>query len=200
MAHDNGRGGPVLLAAHLLRIVAAGCVLLAGLVLGGIEAALFALVLLGLVLPWLLGAPAWLDLSLGVVLLVAAWSSVAGLYRSVSLIDVPVHMAATGLLAVLSHVVLTRVGALPSLHAPTLARGRLGAVVTITALGLALSVLWELGEWCGYVYLDDSILVGYDDTVGDLAAGGVGALVAGLAVAARADRFPARPEVLTRPR
>ncbi|WP_418606141.1 hypothetical protein [Georgenia sp. SUBG003] len=47
------------------------------------------------------------------------------------------------------------------------------------AVGLALAVVWELGEWAGHTYLDPAIFVSYDDTIGDLAAGGAGAAVAG---------------------
>ena len=55
------------------------------------------------------------------------------------------------------------------------------AVLT-TATGTALAVVWEFGEWYGHTFLDSRIQVGYDDTIGDLAAGMVGALVAGVAL------------------
>ena len=52
----------------------------------------------------------------------------------------------------------------------------LSAAVAL-AVGLVLSVLWELGEWTGHLYLDPAIYVSLTDTIGDLAAGGLGAAV-----------------------
>jgi hypothetical protein len=45
--------------------------------------------------------------------------------------------------------------------------------------------LWEVGEWVGHTYLDERIQVGYNDTMGDLVADGLGALVAGALLASR---------------
>jgi hypothetical protein len=42
-------------------------------------------------------------------------------------------------------------------------------------------VLWELVELVGHTYIDSTIFVGYTDTIGDLAAGGLGSLLAGFA-------------------
>ena len=58
---------------------------------------------------------------------------------------------------------------------------RFYAAATV-AIGLAAGVLWEIGEWWGHHVVDDAIFVTYDDTIGDLAAGGAGALVAGIAL------------------
>lgn len=56
--------------------------------------------------------------------------------------------------------------------------------ITTTCLGVALAVLWELGEWIGHTWIDERIQVGYDDTVGDLTAGAAGAVVAAVLLAA----------------
>ena len=53
-----------------------------------------------------------------------------------------------------------------------------GALIT-GALALALSVAWELLEWWGHTYIDETVHVGYRDTIGDLAAGGIGGMIAG---------------------
>jgi glycosyltransferase involved in cell wall biosynthesis len=52
--------------------------------------------------------------------------------------------------------------------------------VTTVALGCALGVLWEIGEWYGHTFLDPRIQVGYPDTMGDLASDALGSLVAGV--------------------
>ena len=48
-----------------------------------------------------------------------------------------------------------------------LRRAGLGIVLTTTALGWMLGLVWELGEWFGHSYLDERIQVGYDDTLRD---------------------------------
>ncbi|UNX54812.1 hypothetical protein MF406_00445 [Georgenia sp. TF02-10] len=53
-------------------------------------------------------------------------------------------------------------------------------------------MLWELGEWVGHTYGDPEIHVGYDDTVGDLAAGLLGSLLAGAIAACVARGRSAR--------
>lgn len=159
-----------------------------------VSAALFWLVLLGLVLPRLLAAVPLLDLVNGGVLLFAAWSAVLDLYVRYDWLDVVVHAVACGLTAVVAHRLLAGMGALPPPGATAVRRPVLGLVVTTAAVGLALGVLWEVGEYGGHTYLDRRIQVGYGDTMGDLMADGVGALVAGLVLAARRPpRGPVHP-------
>jgi hypothetical protein len=141
----------------------------------GVAAALFALVLLGLTLLRLLVSPR-LDLATGLLLVAGAWASLLDLYLRFPGLDVPVHVLATGLGAAALHEALVRVGVLPGPDAPYPRRAALGAAVVVVALGLALGVIWELGEWYGHTHVDDRIQVGYDDTLGDLMAGGLGAL------------------------
>ena len=80
------------------------------------------------------------------------------------------------------------------------------AVVLTTAFGLALGAMWEMVEWFGYAYLTDDIYVTYEDTVGDLAAGGLGSLLAGVLMARGpglllpAATPPARPAPTSRQR
>lgn len=160
-----------------------------------VNAALFALVLLGLVLPRFLGATPGLDLLNAVVLMFAAWSAVLDLYVRISWLDLVVHAAACGLTTVFVHRALVAWSVLPRTRDPNLRRARLGIVLTTTALGWTLGLLWEFGEWLGHTYLDQRIQVGYDDTLGDLLTDGIGALLAGLLIAARthAARPPGPP-------
>ncbi|MFD1713651.1 hypothetical protein ACFSBZ_04110 [Amnibacterium flavum] len=178
-------GTPLEWAADAIR--ALGVVLfVVGLIgWGPLAGAVLALTLLGLVAPRFLGVRASLDLSSQVVLLLAAWCSVLDLYRSLPWIDIPVHFALNGLLALLAVVAADRAG----LHLPP---RRVVLVVATLTVGLALAAVWEIGEWAGN-RLDDSVLVGYDDSILDMAVGGLGAAAAGLVVPAalRADRWRA---------
>lgn len=62
-------------------------------------------------------------------------------------------------------------------------------IVLVTALGLALGVLWEVVEWAGWAFITDTIFVAYEDTIADMVAGGLGALAAGVLLAlVRIDR------------
>jgi hypothetical protein len=175
---------PLRAAADVVRL--AGMVsFVVALTMGGIETALFALVLLGLTLLRLVGVAAALDLATGVWLVLAAWFALLDYYLRYQWLDVLVHLSATGLVSVAVFALLVKVGAAHRPDSSGLARPRLAAVLLTVALGLALGVLWELGEWFGHTYLDGRIQTGYDDTIGDLASGGVGALLAGLLNARR---------------
>ncbi|WP_309069626.1 hypothetical protein [Microbacterium sp.] len=53
-------------------------------------------------------------------------------------------------------------------------------IVLVGMTGLAISAAWEMIEWFGYTFVSDAIYVAYVDTIGDMAAGGLGALLAGV--------------------
>ena len=158
-----------------------------------VNAALFALVLLGLVLPRLLRAGRLPDLVYGIVLLLAAWSAVLDWYVRFGWLDIVMHVLTGGLTAAFAHRLLVRWQVVPRPEASVVRRARAGVVVTTTAVGTTLGLLWEVGEWFGHTYLDHRIQVGYTDTLSDLAADAVGALGAGLVVAVRA-RTTGSPE------
>ena len=144
-----------------------------------VDAAVFGLVMIGLVAPRFLGVRPALDIPFGVWLLVAGWSSVIDVYRAISWWDLLVHFFTNGALAAVLYILLIRVGYVPD---PAAGRVPLGATVVLTvALGMAAGVLWEWGEWAGHTFLDPTIFVGYTDTLSDLALGAAGSLTAGLA-------------------
>jgi len=144
-----------------------------------VDVAVFALVQLGLVMPRFLGIRPALDAAFGIALLVAGWSAVLNLYTEVLYLDLVVHFALNGLIAAVLYVVAVRTGAVPD---PARERVALGAIVALTvAFGLAAGVVWELAEWVGHTFVDETIYVGYDDSISDLTIGGLGSLVAGLA-------------------
>jgi len=115
-------------------------------------------------------------------LLASAWAAQLEWYRAVPWLDLPVHAACTGLVAAVAYVALVRAGMVADPGTLRPGRARAGVLVVSAGLGAVLAILWELGEWAGHTYLDDRIGVGYGDTVTDLAAGLLGAVVAGLLV------------------
>jgi hypothetical protein len=178
-------------------VLSFGGAVLAG---AGVAAALFALVLLGLTLLRLLVRPV-LDAATGLVLVAAAWCSLLDLYLRYDRLDLVVHVAATGLGAAAMHEALSRTGVLAGADAPYPRRARAGVAVVVLTLGLTLGVLWEVAEWFGHHRVDGRIQVGYDDTLGDLVAGGTGALVAGVLLARGSGPAPSsRSRALERSR
>jgi len=178
--------GTLEYVADAVRVVAALSVVVVGVGWGVVEIAVLMLALLGTLVPRMLGLRASVDLMVGVAVLGAAWSSVFELYTRVAGYDTVVHFVLNGLLAAVVVVLARRAGWVVS--PDDAGRGgagrsaRVGSVVLTVAFGLAAGTLWEMGEWAGHTLVDSAIFVGYDDTIGDLAAGGLGSLLAGLAM------------------
>lgn len=91
-----------------------------------------------------------------------------------------VHAVTNGFIAALGTVLLVRVGLLSD--SAGLRHPRLSLAIVTTSLGLSFAVVWEFIEWAGNRYLDPTIFVSYTDTLGDIAAGGLGSVVAGSAM------------------
>lgn len=170
--------GPALVVVDALRILGALSIIAAAVGWSPVPAAAVALAALGSLLPRALALRPSVDLAIVVVVLVAAWSSVLELYDRVPWVDIPIHFLLNGLMAALTLILLTRIGALPDVTAAR--RPRTAAVAMTTAIGFALGALWEFAEWAGHTFVDEAIIVGYDDTIGDMAAGGLGSVLAGL--------------------
>ncbi len=186
-AHLRVTSAAVRLVADVLRIGGVASLVWAAAEAEWVNAALFALVLGGLMLPRMVPTRPGVDLTYGATLLFAAWSAVDDLYVRYDWLDNVVHAVACGLVAAVVHRLLVAASVLPPATDRSLRRAGTGVVVTVWALGLALGTLWEAGEWFGHTRLDQRIQVGYGDTVEDLMADCLGALVAGL-VAARSAR------------
>lgn len=169
-----------LLPSDSLRAAGILSVVGASILDGWVGFALFFLVLGALFIPRALGTSLWLDVSYGVTLLVAGWAALLDWYLAVPGLDLVVHGAATGLIGAVTWQVLVRVGALPHHDDVRLDRPRLGTFVATAGAAVTLAVVWEFLEWGGHTWIDDRIQVGYLDTIGDLAAGAVGAVVAAL--------------------
>ena len=167
--------------ADALRVLGVLSVVLALLFHELTDAAIVAFALPGLMLPRFVGMRARADIMVSVTVLVAAWSNVVDLYRSLWWWDIPVHVILAGAMSVVAYLLLAHRGMVRAPGAPGFTAT--GAVVLTTVLGLALGALWEMVEWFGYAYLADDIYVTYGDTIGDMVAGGVGAALAGLLMA-----------------
>lgn len=170
--------GAGMIAADALRAV--GLLSVPVVVVGwsGVGVAVILLALLGLVVPRFLGVRPGFDIAFCATILVAAWSSVVQLYVTVPAWDIPMHLVLTGLIAAMGFLLLTRLGILPPADAISLA----GRLVLTVPLGLAFAVIWEVGEWAGHTFVSSEVYVGYDDTIGDMVVGGLGSLLAGLAL------------------
>lgn len=171
------RGAAEMLADGL-RLVGAVCIVVALIGWPWVDVAVFALALVGLVVPRFLGIRPGLDIAFCIIVLIAAWSALLELYDAIEYLDFVVHFFLNGLTAAVCYILAVRLDIVPD---PTRTPVPLWAIVALTtAFGLAAGVLWELAEWVGHTYIDESIFVGYDDTIADFAAGGLGALCAGL--------------------
>ena len=164
--------------ADALRVVGLVIVFVAGFAGGATDAGVVAFTLPALVLPRFLGVRSGFDILFCVSVLVAAWSNVIDVYRTVPGWDLVVHLVCTGAVAVMFYVLCARANVLPGvLESRPAARV---PVVFVTLAGLALSALWGMVEWVGYAFITDEIFVTYTDTIGDMVAGGIGALVGGI--------------------
>ncbi|MFS0703620.1 hypothetical protein AB6N23_03785 [Cellulomonas sp. 179-A 9B4 NHS] len=169
----RGPGGAV-------RVVGVVCVVVALAGRGPVDAALFSLVLAGLVVPVVGRVGPGLDAAYGLGLLTAAWCGALGLYEQVAWLDVVMHLVVTGFVAAVAHLVVARrTGAVVDPTRPAPRATRAASVAVTASLGLALSVAWEVGEYLGNAYVDPEIYVGYADTIGDMVMGGLGSAVAG---------------------
>lgn len=157
-----------------VRAVAIVGVLVSVFALPATDTAVLSMTLPAVMLSRMLGLRSGLDLTVCLTVIVAAGSNVIDLYRSWTGWDLVVHAVCTGVLAAVALVVLDDTGVVARTGR------RRTPIVIATVAGLALSAVWEMVEWFGYRFITDSIFVTYDDTIGDMVAGGLGALVVGV--------------------
>ncbi|WP_455904873.1 hypothetical protein [Microbacterium sp.] len=152
------------------------------------DAGIAALALPALMLPRVLGLRGWFDLAVCATVLVAAWSNIFDLYRTIPGWDLVVHLICTGILTIVAALILTRAEVVTM----TLDRGARPRTPLVLAplLALALSAMWEMVEWLGWAYLSDEIFVTYQDTIGDMVFGGLGGIAAGVILATSSLRRP----------
>lgn len=142
------------------------------------DAGIAALATPALMLPRALGMRGGFDAAACGIVLTAAWSNVFDLYTSVPGWDLLLHLLCTGMLAIITALVLTRTE-VARITRGSGVRART-PLVLLPLIALALSAVWEMVEWLGKAYLSDDIFVTYQDTIGDMLFGGLGGLLAGL--------------------
>lgn len=176
--------------ADALRVLGLVSVIIAAFGWEATDAGVLAFALPALLLPRFLGSRAWFDIVFCLTVLVAAWSNVVDLYTTVPGWDLVVHFVATGVLSIGTYQLLARLRIVPTADTAL----RRVPIVLVTAIGLALSALWEMVEWFGWAVITDTIFVAYEDTIADMTVGGLGALAAGiLLTAVPVDRDAERP-------
>lgn len=173
--------GPAEWAADAVRVLGLLSVLAVWIWGTPTHVGVLALALPALLVPRFLALRAGFDVFYGLTVLVAAWSNVFDLYTTVTGWDLLIHFVCTGVVVVVAYVGLARVGVVAAARGDGIPRRR--PIVLAAAFGLAVSALWEMVEWLGWAYLTDDIFVAYEDTIGDMAVGGLGALCAGVLLA-----------------
>lgn len=165
---------PMRRAADLLRLsLLAGAVAMAA---TGRTHAAVALALVGTAALLLRAArpPAGLELAFVGLLAVDAWAAALGAFSEVNRQDRPGHLVLCALVTPVLFHLARRAGVLPGVP-PAGAGGRLGFLLVVAALGLALGAAWELVEYGSDAALGTDMSLGYEDTVGDLVADAAGA-------------------------
>jgi len=139
-----------------------------------------------MLVPRLCGLAPLFDLAFGVAMLLATWAGVRNWYVTVVWMDEVVHFVTVAAVTVTGCLVLAKWHVLA--EATALAeRGRAAVLpLLLTMLGFTVACLWEFVEWVAQQLSPGAIHVGYDDTVLDLALGGLGALLAGTFLSLRA--------------
>lgn len=167
--------------ADVLRVVGVLAVVVAAIWLKPTDAGIAALALPALMLPRMLGLRAWFDVTACVTVLIAAWSNVFDLYRTLTGWDLLLHGVCTGVLAIVAAVVLERTGVVALTREAGVRRRT--PLVLLPLIALAISAVWEMIEWVGWAFLSDEIFVTYQDTIGDMVLGGLGGVLAGALLA-----------------
>ena len=167
--------------ADLVRVAGFASIVVAAIGWGPTDVAVLFLAASAALVLRMLGLRGGVDALTGAVILVAAWSGVLDVYSAIAWWDVAIHVVCTGVIVVVCMLVLARTGVVAHPNADS--TPSFVAIALATTLGLALSALWEIVEWLGHNLVDEAIFVDYDDTIGDIVAGGAGAVLAGLLVA-----------------
>ncbi|TDN92036.1 hypothetical protein [Microbacterium sp. BK668] len=166
-------------AADGVRALGLVGVLVAAVWMTPMNAGVLALALPVVLVPRFVGVRPWFDIVFCAVVLLAAWSNVLDLYTTIAGWDLVMHCVCTGVIAAMGHLVLVRLGIVPD----PLAGLRRVPLVIVPVIALAVSAVWEMIEWVGWAFVSPDIFVAYQDTIGDMAAGGLGGLAAGVLVA-----------------
>jgi hypothetical protein len=120
-----------------------------------------------------------------------AWGDAAGLFESIDWWDNLVHFVLPATSVPVLYVLNWRLGLLPAMADAREPRQRLGLVVFAVTAGLFIAALYEIYEYVAVEWLGASFVIGYADTIFDLALGAGGAFAGGvLLMLWSAERWP----------
>lgn len=131
-----------------------------------------------------LALPQVIDALCQIAFLTTAWAAVMGMYETVPWVDIPAHVLGTAGATLIAWRLVVRFD--PGHAGPGVSAW--STLWHLASLAALLSVLWEIGEWVGHTFISRDILVGYDDTIGDLTVGVVGGALLALPLARRLER------------
>jgi hypothetical protein len=117
-----------------------------------------------------------------------AWGNTAHLFSSFHDYDVIVHFALPLACAPALYIMLARWGVVPDLAGGAERHHMLGVWLVTFALGLSLGALYEMYEWLSNHLLGSHLLVGYTDTIGDLADDALASSIGGVLLVVWATR------------
>jgi hypothetical protein len=140
---------------------------------GGLLAALGVLTLVAR----LVELPRLYDLAFTLGIVLQGFGEVLGAYDRWAWFDTAVHVALPFLVAPVVYIGLARLEVVPDPHDRTGAARDAGLVVVTFALGLAVGALWEIAEWTADAALGTRLQESNTDTIRDLGADSVGALL-----------------------
>lgn len=124
-----------------------------------------------------------------VALVVATWAGASHWYELAWWVDVVIHFFVPGVTAAMTYFILAHFHRLPDLDDRVFVRHPSAVAIVVAALGLAIGALWEMYEWTAVALFPSvSIETDYNDTILDLAMGGVGSLFASMFVIRWASR------------
>lgn len=124
-----------------------------------------------------LNLPRVYDASLALALALAAWGEALRAYDAFPAFDIVTHLLVPMLGAPVIYVALARAEVVPDPADDTRTPHYIGIFVVTLALGLAVGAVWEILEYASDRYVGSQLSLGNRDTIGDLVADGVGALV-----------------------
>jgi hypothetical protein len=121
--------------------------------------------------------PRLYELGFILALALTGWGDALGLYDRFRHYDRLVHVLVPFVVAPIVYILLARADVLPDLRASGERHHRIGIFVVTLAFGAAIGALWEVLEWCSDHTFGSSLQRGEADTIGDLIADTVGALI-----------------------
>ncbi len=117
-----------------------------------------------------------------------AWGNTAHLFTTFGDYDMIVHFALPLACAPALYIMLARLDVVPDLSMHTERHHLVGVWLVTFAIGLSLGALYEIYEWLSNHLLDSHLLVGYTDTIGDLADDALASAIGGLLLVVWATR------------